>query len=36
VPRRWSSVQALAVEPGGEPVGATDPRTSGAAVVERR
>ena len=36
VSRRWSSVQAIAVEPGGEPVGASDPRSSGATVAERR
>ena len=36
VARRWSSVQAIGVEPGGVPFGATDPRTSGAAVAEQR
>ena len=36
VSRRWSSVQAIAVEPGGVPVGVSDPRSGGAAVAEER
>ncbi|TAJ25091.1 MAG: gamma-glutamyltransferase family protein [Planctomycetota bacterium] len=36
VARQWSSVQAIAVEPGGAPIGVSDPRSAGAAVAEER
>jgi gamma-glutamyltranspeptidase/glutathione hydrolase len=36
LPRRWGSVQAIAVEPGGVPIGASDSRSGGAAVTEAR
>ena len=35
-PDRWSSVQAIRVEVGGEPEGASDPRRGGAVATEGR